>query len=88
MFTHHHWQANVSVDNRQILHIATFTYLYGFGVAAQNCAKPNAGVGPQGDGTHDLRSVSHPSCGVDVGGVIVKLINGHGVVVFLRFLQL
>jgi hypothetical protein len=88
MFTHHHWQANVSVNNRQILHIAAFTYVDSLGVAAQNRAKPNTGMGLQGDGTHDLRSVSHPSCGVDLGGVVVKLINGHGDVVRLRFLQL
>jgi hypothetical protein len=88
MFAHHHWQANVSVNNRQILHIAAFTYMDSLGVAAQNRAKPNTGVGRQGDGTHDLCSVCYPSCGVDLGGVVVKLINSHGVVVRLRFLQL
>jgi hypothetical protein len=88
MFTHNHWQTNVSVNNRQILHIASFTYMNGLGVTAQNRAKPNTGVSSQGDGTHNLRSVSHPSCRVDMGGVVVKLINGHGVVVRLRFLQL
>ena len=78
VLAHHHRQAVVGMDDGQILHIAAFANMDGFGVTTQNCAKPHTGVGLQSDGTHHLGRVRHPSAGVNLGGVVVELVNSHG----------
>ena len=77
VLAHHHGQAVVRMDDGQILHIAALANMDGLGVTPQNRAKPHAGVGLQSDGPHHLGRVCHPSARVNLGGVVVELINSH-----------
>ena len=78
VFAHHHGQAVVGMDDGQILHIAALANMDGLGVATQHGTKPHAGVGLQGDGPHHLGRVRHPSAGINMGGVVIELVNCHG----------